>query len=135
MDAIVGMISELTEDIPSGLPLVRRKSFTAIFGPGTSSAITEANAYDLFDFKVTETPDFKLPSSFGGTSGGAVWRFYIGEKDGTPSVVDSRLIGVPFFETPRDGKMIISFHGPKSIYGVLADAIAKRWPEASTLAG
>lgn len=128
-DAIVGMISELTEDVPTERPRVRRKSFTAIFGPGTSSAITEANGYDLFDFEVTSSPDFKLPNSFGGTSGGAVWRFYIAEKDGAASVVDSRLVGVPFFETPRDGKMITSCHGPKSIYRVLADAIVKRWPE------
>jgi Ribosomal protein L7/L12 dimerisation domain len=128
-DTIVGMISELTEDIPTERRLVRLKSFTAIFGPGTSSNITEADGHDLFDFEVRPSPNFKLPSSFGGTSGGAVWRFYIAEKDGAAAVVDTRLVGVPFFETPRDGKMIISCHGPKSIYSVLADAIAKQWPE------
>jgi hypothetical protein len=128
-DAIVGMISELTDDIPTERPRMRVKSFTAIFGPGTSSAITEADGHDLFAFEVTPGPDFKLPSSFAGTSGGAVWRFYIAEKDGADSVVDSRIVGVPFFETPRDSKMIISCHGPKSIYGVLADAITKKWPE------
>jgi len=128
-DAIVGMISELTEDIPTDRKLVRLKSFTAIFGPGTSSAITEASGHDLFEFEVTPSPDFKLPSSFGGTSGGAVWRFYVAEKEGAASVVDSRLVGVPFFETLRHGKMIISCHGPKSIYSIIADAIAKKWPK------
>jgi hypothetical protein len=128
-DSIVGTISELTDDIPTARPRVRAKSFTAIFGPGTSSAITGADGYDLFEFEVTPGPDFKLPNSFGGTSGGAVWRFYIAEKNGAASVVDSRIVGVPFFEKPRDGKMIISCHCPKSIYGVLADAITKKWPE------
>lgn len=129
VDTFVGMISELTEDVDAEQKPVRLKRFTAIFGPGTSSATTQANGCDLFDFEVTPFPDFKLPSSFAGASGGAVWRFYIAEKDGLASLVGSRLVGVPFFETPRDGKKIISCHGPKSIYSVLADEIEKKWPE------
>ncbi|MFY9830667.1 MAG: hypothetical protein WCD75_02625 [Rhodoplanes sp.] len=129
VDAIVGMISQLTEDVDAEQRQVRLKRFTAIFGPGTSGAMVEANSNDTFDFEVTPDSDFEVPSSFGGASGGAVWRFYVSENEGAASVVDSRLVGVPFFETPRDGKMIISCQGPKSIYGTLVDEIKKTWPE------
>jgi len=33
------MIAELTEDIPTDRKRVRLRSFTAIFGPGTSGAV------------------------------------------------------------------------------------------------
>jgi hypothetical protein len=51
------------------------------------------------------------------------------EKDGAAKVVGARLVGVPFFETLRDGKLVISCHGPKSIYNVLESEIKKKWPE------
>jgi hypothetical protein len=130
IDAIVGIISELTEDVPSGRKTVRKKAFKAIFGPGCSSSLTETGEHDYFDFEVKSAPGFTLPNSFKGTSGGAVWRFYMEKKDGAVSVVNSRLVGVPFFETLRDGKVIVSCHGLKSIYSVLLNEIRKKWPDA-----
>jgi hypothetical protein len=129
-DAIFGIVAELTEEVPSERKRVRRKSFTALFGRGNSSAVTEANGHDLFDFEVPPFPDFKMPDSFEGTSGGSVWRFFVAERDGKDSVVDRRLVGVPFHQSDAvNGKRTITCHGIKSIYSVLADAVMKKWPE------
>src|SRR5262249_13004075 len=127
--ALVGMIGEMTEDLPDETGRRRLKQLTCMFGPGTTSATTQRDEHDVFTFDVTEQEDFKLPASFGGASGGAIWKFYVKDKDGAPTVIESRLVGVAFFETPVDGKMIVTCHGPKSIYGALADAVAKQWPE------
>jgi hypothetical protein len=54
--------------------------------------------------------------------GGAVWRFYVAEKNGTVDVVDRRLIAVPFYESlSSNGKREITCHGPKGIYGSFID--------------
>jgi hypothetical protein len=86
--------------------------------------------YDLLDFEVTGGPGFDLPSSFGGASGGALWRFYYVMKDNVPTVVDRRLIGVLFYQSlSSEGKRVISCHGPTSVYSAVPAAISKRWPE------
>ena len=64
------------------------------------------------------------------TSGGSTWRFYVAEKDDEITVVDRRLVGVPFFQSlTYNGKREITGHGPKGIYGSFRDAIAERWPK------
>jgi len=57
--------------------------------------------HDLLYVKLAteHEPTFKIPSSFEGMSGGALWRFYVVEKDGGQEVIDSRLIGVPFHQS------------------------------------
>lgn len=74
-------------------------------------------------------PAFKLPNSFEGTSGGAVWRFYVTEKNGKPELVERRLIAVPFHQSfTADGKREIACDGSTSIYGSLVDLVTARWP-------
>lgn len=73
-------------------------------------------------------PGFPAPKSFQGTSGGAVWRFYVAKKDGKVEIIDHRLIGVPFFEgESTGGKQEIVCHDAKDIYGSLIDQVAARW--------
>jgi hypothetical protein len=73
---------------------------------------------------------FRIPKSYEGMSGGAVWRFYVMEKGQEIEVVGSRLIGVPFFQIlAQDGKGQIVCHAAKDVYGRLIDALRIRWPE------
>jgi hypothetical protein len=130
IDVVVGIVAELTEELASERRNVRKFAFKAIFGPGSSGGITQRSEHDYFEFDVKSDPGFTLPSSYGGVSGGAIWRFYTEEKDGVVSMVSSDLIGVPFFETDKDGKMMIICHGTKSIYDLLVGAIQKEWPGA-----
>ncbi|HEY5066152.1 MAG TPA: hypothetical protein VIJ04_15160 [Xanthobacteraceae bacterium] len=127
----IGIIHELTSDVPVDRPNVRRQRFTAIFCQTNLIGLRYLREYDLFYFEPAHDPDFPLPDSFEGMSGGAIWRFYVEEKEGPTSVVDSRLVGVPFFQIKKDeGRREIVCHGPNGIYGTLIEKIAQKWPEA-----
>jgi hypothetical protein len=131
LDCINGIIHELTDAEPGDTPRTRRIIFTTIFCGMRPIAVRYFEAYDLlYEQLATEhEPDFLLPNSFEGTSGGAIWRFYISEKDGQQDVVDKRLVGVPFFQGyTSEGKREITCHGARSIYGKLIDLVRARWP-------
>jgi hypothetical protein len=131
VDAIVGMIDERTEDLPAERSNERRKGFGALLTSGEIKRTRRESSYDLVDFEVTSHPDFELPTSFGGMSGGALWRFYFVMKDDKPWVVEKRLMGVPFYQTREAQLTTITCHGPEGIYGSLLDEIMKKWPEVS----
>jgi hypothetical protein len=132
-DCVTGIIHELTQELPSEKPSVRRIQFSAIFCPVRLAALRYPTEFELFYFLTANEQDFPLPKSFQGTSGGAVWRFYLEERDGAATVIDRRLIAIPFFESlDVHGKRELTCHGPSGIYGGPIDRIIKRWPEAAT---
>ena len=134
VDAIVGIIAERTKEVPSDKPLERLKRLEAIFCSGEIVTEKDSNGYDLLDFAVTTKPNFELPVSFEGTSGGALWRFYLEMKNDSPSAIAKRLVGVPFYQsTNSDEKQIITCHGPMSVYRNLIDKIVERWPDEAIL--
>jgi hypothetical protein len=92
VDSMTGIIHAFTKDAPTGRPSERRKEFTAIFCGARLAALRYPANYELYYYEPTNGPGFTLPKSFQGTSGGAVWRFYVAEKDGSVDVVDRRLI-------------------------------------------
>ncbi len=129
-DAAVGIVSELTEELTSDRVDRRITRFRAIFGPGSSSPAEDRSIHDYFDFNVESSTEFTLPTSFGGVSGGAIWRFYTAVKNDVASMTNYKLVGVPYFETVQtDGKIIISCHGTQSIYDALVGAIKKEWAD------
>lgn len=131
-DCITGIIHELTNEAPSERRGVRRVNFYCIFSGVRPSAVRYLKTHDLnyIQLATEHEPAFKIPRSFEGTSGGAIWRFYVAEKDGKIEVFDRRLIGVPFHQSlTADGKREITCHGKASIYGSLVDAVKSRWPK------
>jgi hypothetical protein len=50
-----------------------------------------------------------LPKSYKGTSGGGVWKFFLGERDF--SVLQARLIGVAYWEMPVGDELHIVEQG------------------------
>jgi hypothetical protein len=122
VDAVVGVVSEWTSDLPPARPGTRMKSFELLYCGGTVIAKYQPEAYDLCTFR----PDFesgkKAPGSYGGVSGGGLWRTYF-VPDGSNYVIENRLVGVAFYEfRGEDGTMQLVCHGPRSIY---VQAIAK----------
>jgi hypothetical protein len=129
-DWITGMIHELTAQVPSGKPGVRRIRFMGIFWPTLLIALRYFGNYDLRYLEVKNEPGFPLPKSFEGTSGGAVWRIYVAKKERNTTVIDKRLIGVPFYQLDTAiGKKEITCAGPQGIYGPLIEAIEERCGE------
>lgn len=66
-----------------------------------------------------------LPTSFGGTSGGGLWRMYLNDaSDGAYEHVETRLCGVATFQ--RDAAHIVC-QGIERIEQLLVPAIRERW--------
>ena len=124
LDWVVGVVGEWTAELDPVRPLgelkspLRRKQFRALLAVGKAARPRFENGFDLFDMR----PNFPAaPSSYGGVSGGGVWRVYIDELGDNDYVVrERRLIGVPFYE-----------HGPRSIYDHLTKTVANKWVSAS----
>jgi len=126
--AVVGMIGDRTKSIlENGL---RKKGFEAVFSDGNIVGTRHANGYDLLSFLPNLYPDTQLPGDFRGTSGGALWRVYIGKKDASYQAIGKRLWGVPFYQSLPDsnGRRTLTCHNPNAIYTSILDEITKLWP-------
>jgi len=130
IDVISGMVDELTKDAERERTGIRFKKFSAIFCNGRSIAKRDADEYDYIDFEPTPTPEFKLPSNYGGVSGGGLWRICFVEEDSKIVIKKNWLYGIPFYQNESRDKIIC--HGPKSIYSKLIDAIQEKWPDVSS---
>jgi hypothetical protein len=64
--------------------------------------------------------------SYKGTSGGGLWKFFLGQHDF--SIVQVRLIGVAYWEKLVGDELHILGHGQISIYETLFNAIRQKWP-------
>jgi hypothetical protein len=128
-DGLSGMIHEMTTDLPTEHN-ARVKGFHALYGVGLVTSGHEANGYDLWDFEVTYEPGSAAPQSFGGMSGGALWRVFCSkDENGQAAITEKRICGVAFFQSElTERRRIIACHGPQSIYGRLLDAIRNKWP-------
>jgi hypothetical protein len=127
--AVAGIVHDMTTDVPSELPHVRRIQFTEVFCGAHHLGWRYLNDYELYYFEPKDEPGFSVPKNFEGVSGGAVWRFYVVIKDNKPVVIDRRLLCVPFYQSPGpNGKLELTCHGPEGIYGSLIDKITERWP-------
>ena len=131
-DSILGVIGEKTTDVAPVRPDTRIRGFEARFQIGQ---ITPINAIDEMDrclFVPKDQGDLAMPESFGGTSGGGIWRTYWKlDAEQKPQVVEDRLCGIAYYESDKVGRSrIITCHGPKSIYLGMIKLIQERWPEA-----
>ena len=128
-DALSGVVAEWTTTQTLEQPQARRKTFTALFGVGLVVRAHESNGFDLLDFEVTYGPGSASPESYGGMSGGGLWRVYCTkDEDGQPSVAEKKIFGVAFHQSEiSNQRRIITCHGPRSVYGPLIDAIREKW--------
>lgn len=131
VDAILGVVGEWTKDAPPARPSTRLKNFELLFCGGMVSAKWQIGEFDLCTFAPSFEEGIKPPKSYGGVSGGGLWRIYF-EPDGSNTVHERRLVGVAFYEFPdTDGTLRINCHGPRSIYDRLIHAFREKWPGAA----
>ena len=81
--------------------------------------------HDYYDFEVI-TEREGMPKSFGGFSGGGLWRVLVYHSPLTDKIDwAQRLKGVIFWQSPLvEGKRMIRCHGPKSILSLAQKAIS-----------
>jgi hypothetical protein len=130
-DFVVGSVEEFNQKVsqPDG-----HHNFTnnILLNNGQVVNVCKREEFDYLAFKPGQ-PDLplKLPTSYGGTSGGGLWSYYFHRThDNRLTFLESRFLGVAFFQT-GDASPNIICHGPKSIHQVLRTAILAKWPEAS----
>ncbi len=128
--SIVGAIAERTKDLPPERPGEYRKGFEGIISDGNVMSEHQLEDFNLLEFIPKSYPDFELPGSYGGTSGGALWDVYFDIEEGTPKFVESRLSGVPFFQSApaEDGRRTLICHSSRDVYGSLLAAMRIKWP-------
>ena len=125
MHCTVGVIAEWTTEFQGPSTLVKNiEGFNQL---GKISPTRTHAGFDLIDFVPHFSDDDKRPTSYGGMSGGALWRIMGVLDNGTFVVTDKVLHGVVFYETPlSEGNRRLVCHGPLSIYSRLYDAISAR---------
>ena len=128
-DLFAGVVDEWTSELEllqplnQNQPLTRRRRFQLLLGGGAVSALRSEGGFDLFDLKPSLD---RTPSSYGGVSGGGVWRYYLGAVGDDRRVLKGkRLIGVPFYQLGEPFHLVC--HGPLSIYERLTKAVLDKF--------
>ncbi|MHA1813159.1 MAG: hypothetical protein ACTSYX_06970 [Candidatus Thorarchaeota archaeon] len=90
----------------------------------------ESGGFDFIECPVDYTSYDDLPESFGGGSGGGLWKIPLKAAIVNDTMVFEPgmpvLAGILFYELPRcKGMRRIRCHGPKSIYQIARDSLAK----------
>ncbi len=126
-DAVAGVIAERTIVADSPIPNTIRKGLKAHLLLGNVVDDREADGLDVLDFKIEFGEPDRPPVTYGGVSGGAMWRVTFGVD--FKSVHSRTLVGMAFYESDADadGRRFLTCHGPRTIYGPLIDLVrAKR---------
>jgi hypothetical protein len=127
VELVCGVVEEHTTTRTEGTMAVT--TFQGLLNVGRVVDKTAAFGLDLFRFQPVPGPDTQPPKSYGGTSGGGLWRLYTEpQADGTHKLTQARMVGVAFWEKPVGTETHIICHGQQSVHHALYDAIKKCWP-------
>jgi len=122
---VCGIPDEWKSELSSEAGFMQVKSFYGECGAGGANRVYTKDGYDYVDSWVEYTEESRLPSTFGGISGGGLWQvLYSG---GPPDEVEPMryiLAGVPFAQSPiENGLRSIICHGWRSVYSQAYSAI------------
>ena len=129
-DGIIGILAERTKKIRAEFGM--RMEFESRYQFGTTSLLPDAHGLDRCLFTPGPTDMVPYPESYGGTSGGGLWRTYCHvDSNGKQQVAENRLVGVPYYQSEKVGeKRLLYCHGPRTIYELLLGKIKETWPDA-----
>ena len=131
VNLVCGVIEERTGSAETRRDIATT-TFQALISPGNVIQRRTANGMDLFRFRPVPGKGETPPSSYEGSSGGGLWRLYVKrEQDDTYSLIQSRLVGVAFWQTPFQNSFDLVCHGADSLYRVLFDRISAVWPQSA----
>jgi hypothetical protein len=137
-DFILGVVAELgtVECDPS--KALDMGLICILMNEGNVIEIAACDGCDRLEFTPVPCQRFVAPSadqevsppvSYGGTSGGGLWRLYAEPTaDSKERLIQSRLLGVAYYQTKAaNGSRTIICHGPQSIFSALPERIHGRW--------
>ena len=120
--AVVGAPGEWIEEDPSPKPgQFGRRIKVGVMMTAQEQYHPDQNGYDFVDAVASREPGTFIPNSFGGVSGGALWRFrdvFHTNLFGTQLNRDEYVLaGIAFWQHRIDSKIsFVRCHGPRSIY-------------------
>jgi hypothetical protein len=127
LSAMAGVIDELTKPPiieQSSKMIVATTPFEALLNVG--HLFVDDEGADRFRFQPIVSEGVILPTSYEGTSGGGLWKFYLARE--TFALVQARLSGVAYWQKPVGDELHLIGHGPISIYDHLLKLIRQKWP-------
>jgi len=120
-----GLVDEMTENATPHTGMKLLKIFKGLCGPVIVNRVRHDGSFDYFSAEVNCGKAHGLPESYGGCSGGGLWRLVLGEKNGVITVEEIHLGGIAFYESAQqDSRRLIECHGYKSIYETVVDRLA-----------
>jgi hypothetical protein len=95
--AVVGVVGEWTEEGPAMQAKGKKKIIGGLFGAAKTVRQLTENETELVEVTIDYTTGPKVPKSYGGVSGGALWELHV-ELDGQSKVVkvNKKLYGIAF---------------------------------------
>jgi hypothetical protein len=125
--AIVGVVGEWTEGSTASTAEGGKVVLGGLFGAAKNLAESEENKTQLVEVEIDYAEGPKIPSSYGGVSGGALWELHVElNKESKTVQVNKRLHGVAFRQS-SDHKRITSNAAPA--IASLIEAVASAWPK------
>ena len=124
--AVVGVVGEWTEEGPAGHAKGKKITVGGLFGAAKIGKEFKESETDLVEVAIDYAAGPKIPKSYEGVSGGALWELHV-ELDEENKVVrvNKKLHGVAFRQSD-DHRLVVSNAAPSI---EVADAIAAKWPD------
>jgi hypothetical protein len=121
---IYGTIGEWTTEELSSTGFMDVKGYQGFGGMTFLENVYQKGTYDYMEIKASFGSE-NTPRSFGGMSGGGLWRTPILINDaGIFSAKDYFLVGMIFYQTElKDGARYLRCHGPNSLYQVVCKEV------------
>jgi hypothetical protein len=128
--AIPGIIAEWASDMPGKQPKTRIKDVQGLFLAVKIVREFLENDSRLFECKIHYAADAKVPTSYGGVSGGALWQMDV-ELSGTRIIgMKKRLYGVAFRQSAIvNGERLIHCQSKDTIEELIMN-MKNSWPPA-----
>lgn len=125
--AVVGVVAEWTDQSSALVGQRIKINIGGLFGAATNPREFTEDTTELTEVDIDHAAGPKIPKSYGGVSGGALWELHVElDKRLNPFKVNKRLHGVAFRES-ADHRRIISNAAPS--IGKMMDQIAAKWPQ------
>lgn len=128
--ALVGVVGEWTEEISATYTKGRKIDIGGLFGSAKTVRPFQEDGNDLVEIEVSYETGPRIPKSYGGVSGGALWELHVElDKDLAVVKVNKKLHGVAFRQS-GDQKRVTA-NAASLIAAFVKDKILTTWPEAS----
>jgi hypothetical protein len=126
--ALVGVVGEWTEEGAAAYTKGRKIEVGGLFGAAKTVRPFKEDEKDLVEVEISYETGPKVPKSYGGVSGGALWELHVEvDKALTIVKVNKKLHGVAFRQS-GDRKRVTANATPL-IQGFVENQIVKTWPE------